>query len=114
MDKVDKAITTYNNKVARLRVLHTRWVYKDMEIEALVEEVLQVHGWNKCKELGLMVFGYMLHEAQVEAIHTLFFDQKDLLLFAKIGFVKSLIFQLLLFFTSLPEVTLILMSLKLL
>ncbi len=56
----------------------------------------------------------MLHKAQVEAIHTLFFEQRDLLLLAKTGFGKSLIFQLLPFFTSAPGVVLTLMPLKLL
>ena len=29
VDKIDKAITTYNDKVARLSVLYARWAYKD-------------------------------------------------------------------------------------
>lgn len=64
-----------------------------------MEEALEARQRNRCKELGLIVFGFTLHEAQVEAIQTLSFEQKDLLLLAKTGFVKSLIFQLLPFFT---------------
>lgn len=104
----------YNDKVARLRALHARWAYEDTEKEALVEEALQARQRNRCKELGLIVFGYTLHEAQVEAIQTLFFEQRDLLLLAKTGFGKSLIFQLLPFFTPVPRVALTLMPLKLL
>ncbi len=48
------------------------------------------------------------------AIYILFFEQRDLLLLAKTGFRKSLIFQLLLFFTPAPGVVQTLMSLKLL
>lgn len=49
----------------------------------------------------------------MEAICTLFYKQKDLLL-AKTGFGKSLIFQLVPFMTPAPGVVLILMPLKLL
>ena len=64
--------------------------------------------------MGLIVFGFTLHEGQIDAIWTLFYEQKDLLLLAKTGFRKSLIFQLLLFMTSTIGVVLILMPLKLL
>ena len=59
-------------------------------------------------------FGFSLHDEQVDAIRTLFFEQRDLLLLAKTGFGKSLIFQLLSFMTSVPGLVLILMPLKLL
>lgn len=50
----------------------------------------------------------------METIHILFFKQKDLLLFDKTGFRKNLMFQLLLFFITVFEIILTLMSLKLL
>ena len=110
----DDDTVAYNDKVARLQALQARWAYEDTEEEALVEDALQARQKSRCKELGLIVFGFTLHDAQVEAIHTLFFEQRDLLLLAKTGFGKSLIFQLLPFFTAIPGVVLTLMPLKLL
>lgn len=62
----------------------------------------------------MIVFGFKLHEAQVEAIYTLFYEQRDLLLLAKTGFGKSLIFELISFLTATPGVVLTVMLLKLL
>lgn len=62
----------------------------------------------------MIIFGFTLDEAQVDAIWTLFYEQRDLLLHAKTGFGKSLIFQLLPFMTSPTGIVLILMPLKLL
>ena len=76
-----------------------------------MEDALQTRQKSRCKELGLIVFGFTLHEAQVEAIHTLFFEQRDLLLLAKTGFF---FFQLLPFFTAESGVVLTLMLLTLL
>ena len=64
--------------------------------------------------MGLIIFGFPLHDAQVEAISTLFYEQRDLLLLAKTGFGKSLIFQLAPFLSARPGVVLTLMPLKLL
>ena len=108
------ANTIYNDKLARVQALHTRWKYKDNEEEALERDTLQAHQRSRCKELGLIVFGYTLHEGQIDAIHTLYYEQKDLLLLAKIGFGKNLIFQLLPFLSATPSVILTLMPLKLL
>lgn len=65
------------------------------------------------KELSLIVFGFILYNAQINTICTLFYKKIDLLLFTKTGFGKNVIFQLLLFMTTRPGVVLILMSLKL-
>lgn len=72
--------------------------------------------WQKtrCKNIGSIVFGYTLHKEQIDAIQTLFYQPKDLLLFTKIGFGKNSIFQLILFITLIFGVVLILMPLKLL
>lgn len=78
------------------------------------EEVLQARQQAQYKELDLIVFGFTLYDIQVDAICTLFYEKIDLLLFAKTGFDKSLIFQLFLFMTAIPSVVLILMPLKLL
>lgn len=60
------------------------------------------------------MFGFVLHEEQIDAIYCLYYKSTDLLLLAKTGFAKSLVFQLLPFMTPIPEVVLILMPLKLL
>ena len=68
----------------------------------------------RCRKIGQIVFGFTLYEEQVDAIRTLFFEQRDLLLLAKTGFGKSLIFQLIPFMTPVLGLVLILMPLKLL
>lgn len=82
-------------------MLYLKWVYKD--IKKLVEGT-KLLGWQcqKCKTIGLIVFEFTLHEEQVNAILCLFYEQTDLFLLAKTGFIKSIIFQLLLFMTAAP------------
>lgn len=48
----------YNDKVERVRALHARWAFKNTKKEALVEKTLLAHQRNRCKELGLIVFGF--------------------------------------------------------
>lgn len=62
----------------------------------------------------MAVFGFELQEGQVEAVSTLFYERRDLLLLAKTGFGKSLIFQILPFIFNPTGVVIILMPLKLL
>ncbi len=64
--------------------------------------------------MGSVIFGFTLQEAQVDAVWTLFYERRDLLLLAKTGFGKSLIFQLLPFMFEPTRVVIILMPLKLL
>lgn len=94
--------------------LYARWRYEDSEEQALEGEALIARQQSRCRELGLTVFGFRLHDTQVEAICTLFYEQRDLLLLAKTGFGKSLIFQLVRFMTHAPGDVVILMPLKLL
>lgn len=60
------------------------------------------------------MFDFSLREAQISAVWTLFYERKDLLLIARTGFGKSLIFQLIPFISQPPRVVIILMPLKLL
>lgn len=69
---------------------------------------------QRCKSVASIIFGHTLHNAQIDAICILAYEQQDLLLLAKTGFGKSLIFQQLPFMTAVPGVVLILMPLKLL
>lgn len=85
-----------------------------MEKEVLVEDALQTCQKSQYKKLGLIISEFTFYNTQMEAIHILFFKQKNLLLFAKTGFRKSLIFQLLLFFIIVSGIILTLMLLKLL
>ena len=62
----------------------------------------------------MIVFGFKLDNAQVDAICTLFYKKRDLLLLTKTGFGKNLIFQLIPFLLSTPRFVLTLMLLKLL
>lgn len=62
----------------------------------------------------MIVFKFEHHDAQADAICILFYEIRDLLLLAKTGLGKSLIFQLIIFLLSTSEVVLTLMPLKLL
>lgn len=66
-----------------------------------------------CKDIDMSIFGFALEETQVDALYTLYYKQKYLLLLAKTSFGKSLIFQLLLFFLNLTSVVIILIPFKL-
>lgn len=98
-----------DDKFARVLSLHARYWKAGLEGESL-----QARQQTRCRELGLIIFGFPLHNAQVEAICTLFYEQRDLLLLAKRAFGKSLIFQLIPFLSARPGVVLTLMPLKLL
>lgn len=59
----DDSSTTYDDKLARVLALHARWKYEDNEEEALEGDALQMRQRTRCKELGLIVFGFTLHES---------------------------------------------------
>lgn len=80
----------------------------------LDEEVLIVWKWHCCQKIDLIIFGFLLHDEQVNTIRMFFFEQNDLILLTKTGFGKNLIFQLLLFLSLVTELVIILMPLKLL
>lgn len=104
--------STWEAKVGEIQDLHARWKAENMihlEGDELISRYRQ-----RCKDVGLIIFGFTLQEAQVDALYTLFYEQRDLLLLAKTGFGKSLIFQLLPFIYDPTGVVIILMPLKLL
>ena len=101
-------------KIKETRVLHARWKVEDEKETSENQEDLVLRQKQRCKEIGLVVFGFTLRDAQVDAIWTLFYERRDLLLLAKTGFGKSLIFQLIPFMLDPTGVVLILMPLKLL
>lgn len=110
---VDDPDITFEDKLERLKALYAKWEHEDIE-EVVEGSELVFRQKNRCKEVGLVVFGFALHQGQIDAIWTLYYKRKDLLLLAKTGFRKSLIFQLFLFMTPTTGVVLVLMPLKLL
>lgn len=66
--------------------------YKDNKNQALEGECLQACKQIRWKKPTLIIFNFPLYNAQMKIIPTFFYKQKDLLLLAKIGFDKSLIF----------------------
>lgn len=98
-------------QLAVTTVLQVQWEAKNKVI--LDGKELVTCQRQRCKDFGLIVFGFAWKKAQVDAIWTLFFEKKDLLLFAKTSFGKSLIFQLILFYFEFSGIIIILMLLKL-
>lgn len=62
----------------------------------------------------MAVYGFEFQERQIDAVSILFYEERDLLFFAKTGFGKSLIFQIILFIFNPTGVVIIFMPLKLL
>lgn len=96
-----------------IKALHKQWKSDDMD-GLLWDNELVARQKQQCKQVGSVIFGFTLQKAQVDAVWTLFYEQRDLLLLAKTGFGKSLIFQLLPFMFEPTGVVIILMPLKLL
>lgn len=102
-------------KVGGIKTLHKQWKAEDAEDSVLLQaDELMARQRQRCKQVGSVIFGFTLQEAQVDAVWTLFYEQRDLLLLAKTGFGKSLIFQLLPFMFEPTGIVIILMPLKLL
>lgn len=97
----------------KLASLHKLWKRED-HLDSSEGNQLVTRQWQRCKDVGMAVFGFELQEGQVEAVSTLFYERRDLLLLAKTGFGKSLIFQILPFMFNPTGVVIILMPLKLL
>lgn len=107
--------STLKAKVVGIKALHKQWKSEDAEDLVLLQpDKLVVRQRQRCKQVGSVIFGFTLQEAQVDAVWTLFYERRDLLLLAKTGFGKSLMFQLLPFMFEPTGVIIILMPLKLL
>ncbi len=88
--------TSTNNKLARTAVLHTCWRQQNIEKSVKGDDLIKRQR-DQCKEVQIILFGFALNETQVDAIYTIFSNQKALLLFTQTDFGKSLIFQLISF-----------------
>ncbi len=97
----------------KLASLYKQWKRED-HLESCEGNLLVERQRQRCRDVGMAVFGFELQEGQVDAVSTLFYEQRDLLLLAKTGFGKSLIFQILPFMFNPTGVVIILMPLKLL
>lgn len=106
-------ISDLEAKLYRTQAFYARWKIED-EKDNLARQEIVTHQKQRCRDIGLIVFSFTLRDAQVEAIQTLFYKQRDLLLLVKTGFGKSLIFQLIPFILDLTDIVIILMPLKLL
>lgn len=96
-----------------IKALYKQWKL-DNKDSLLQDDELMAKQRQQCKQVGLVIFGFTLQEAQVDAVWTLFYEQRDLLLLAKTGFGKSLILQLLPFMFEPTGIVIIFMPLKLL
>ena len=80
------ASTSTKDKLARITALHAKWNLEDLETP-LENEALETRQKGRCKKLGMIIFGFALRKAQIDAIWTLFYQKKDdLLLLARTGF----------------------------
>lgn len=105
--------TPTRDRIARAQALHAKWKIEDLK-EVVEGDALVARQRQRCKDVGVIIFGFVLQEAQVDVICTLFFEKRDLLFLARTGFGKSLIFQLIPFMLDPTGVVIILMPLKLL
>ena len=67
-------VSLVDNKLAQVLALYARWNYEDIEEQGLEEKALQARQQIRCKKLGSIIFGFMLHDEQVEVIYTLFYE----------------------------------------
>ncbi len=91
--------------------MHLDWRQQDIEEPVESDDSTK---WQKDqgKNDRIILFGFAFQETQVEAICTVFYDQKDLFVLAQTGFRKSLIFQLIFFMMNTTGLVIILMPLK--
>lgn len=95
---VDNTNITFEDKLECLKVTYAKQKHKD--VEAIVDRLeLIFQKKNRYIKFGLVVFGFTLYHSQINIIWTLYYKCRDLLLLAKTGFKKSLIFYLF-FFSS--------------
>lgn len=97
-------------KVLQAKILHAQWEKEDANHIMEGDELIFCQK-QRCKELGMVVFEFTLNDEQVDAIWTLCYKHEDLLLLAKTGFGKSVIFQLPPFMSS-PSGVVIILSLS--
>lgn len=79
------------DRLAKIRALHASWRVKDKKA-VLQDEELVACQRQRCRKIGLEIFGFTLQEAQIDAFCTFFYEVRDFLLLAKTGFGKSLIY----------------------
>ena len=76
-----------------IKALYKQWKEEDKD-SLLRDNKLMARQRQWCKQVGSVIFGFTFQEAQIDVVWTLFYKRRDLLLLAKTGFGKNLIFQL--------------------
>lgn len=97
----------------KLASLHKQWKRKD-HLESCESDLWVERQRQRYKKVDMAIYGFELQEGQVDAVSTLFYEWRNLLLLAKTGFEKSLIFQIMPFIFNPTGVVIILIPLKLL
>lgn len=70
--------STFKDKITKIKALHTQWRAEDKQTD-LQGKQLVARQRQRCKDAGFVIFGFTLQEAQIDAICTIFYEQKDLL-----------------------------------
>lgn len=78
-------------RLSSTKALYTQWKSEDIMVPVEGKALIACRR-QQCKDMGMSIFGFVLKKAQVDAIYTLFYEQRDFLLLAKTRFGKSLIF----------------------
>lgn len=78
-------VTALEAKLEESKALHARWKTEDAKDNLQGEELVV----RQCKEIGLIVFGFTLRDAQVDAIWTMFFERRDLLRWPRLVLAKA-------------------------
>lgn len=86
------SITT-EDKVLEASALHARWKVEDREGDALCNDEVVFCRRERCKDIARIIFGHTVHDQQVDAIYTIFYEERDLLLLAKTALGRILSFN---------------------
>ena len=73
--------TPTQDNIARAQALHIKWKIEEIE-QVLDGNLLVARQRQRCKDIRVAIFGFVLQEAQVDAICVLFYERRDLLLLA--------------------------------
>ncbi|MCJ1349882.1 hypothetical protein MMC31_008125, partial [Peltigera leucophlebia] len=68
--------STLRNKITEIRELHKQWRFEDRQMDLQGKELV-ARQRQRCKDARLVIFGFTLQEAQVDAMCTIFYEQKS-------------------------------------
>lgn len=67
-----------DDKLERINALHAKWRYENIEgfLDGLLDgNALKACRHNRCQEIKLIVFGFILYAVQVNIIYTFYYKQ---------------------------------------